>query len=371
MNRLSVKWRKNAIEFGKTLIVIMVGLIIGAILILCVSDEPRKVYSALLKGPLFSVSILEDGSFRLRGMSRFGTFIEDSITLTLVGLAVAIPFQARQFSLGADGQLILGALASALVSIYLPFPAFILLPLACFAALLAGFVWGWLPGVMKAKADMNEIVTTLMLNVIALQIFSYVVLNIIRDPNAGFIVTYLFQEAALLEPILARTHVTMLTFIIPFICIGIYILHSRSNLGYEIRTIGQNINFMRQMGMPAARTITLSMAIGGAIAGLAGFHIANAILKRLPLEFPVGLGFEGILVAILARNNPLLIIPVALLYGYLKTGAQIMERTTDVSREMVLIIQAIIILLIVSENLLPRVQHLFKPKLKKAPHDNA
>lgn len=352
--------KKNYIltELFKTVVVVGIGLLIGMVIVLFVSDEPRKVFDAILTGPLPSSTVLDDGTIRWRGMSRFGTFIEDSVTLALVGLAVAIPFRAMQFSLGADGQLFLGALASAAVSIYLPLPGFILIPLAFIAATLAGFFWGWLPGIMKAKAGANEIVTTLMLNVIAIQIFIFVVGNVMLDPQAGFIVTSFFQDNAILEPLIRRTNVTWMILVAPLVCLIAYVFISRTNHGFELRVVGQNPSFGRQMGMPVDRTVALSMALGGAVAGMAGFHIANAILKRLPSDFPVGLGFEGIVVALLARNDPRLIIPAAMFYGYLRAGAQVMERTTDVSREMVLVVQAIIILLIVSENLLPRIGQL-------------
>ncbi|SFS13905.1 ABC transporter permease [Yoonia litorea] len=341
-------------EVIKTLVVIVIGLLIGMVIVLFISEEPTKVFDAILTGPLPSASTLDDGTVRWRGMTRFGTFLEDSITLALVGLAVAIPFRAQQFSLGADGQMFLGALASAVVSIYLPLPGIVLIPLAFLAAVIAGFAWGWLPGVMKARAGANEIVTTLMLNVIAIQFFIYCVTFLMLDRQAGFIVTPFFQDAAILNPLIHRTNVTWMIAVAPLVCLLAYLFLSRTNMGYELRVVGQNPAFGRRMGMPVDRTVALSMALGGAAAGMAGFHIANAILKRLPSDFPAGLGFEGIVVALLARNDPRLILPAALFYGYLRAGAQVMERTTDVSREMVLVVQAIIILLIVSENLLPR-----------------
>lgn len=345
-------------EFGRTVVVIGIGLLLGALLVLLVSDEPAKVYAAILTGPLPTLKVGEDGAWVWRGMTRLGTFLEDSTTLALVGLAVAIPFRARQFALGADGQLFLGALASAAVSIYLPLPGFVLIPLACLAAIATGFLWGWVPGVMKAKAGANEIVTTLMLNVVAIQAYSYIVLNLMRDPAEGFIVTWDFLPQSILTPILAKTNVSILLILAPLVCLAVHWLLTRTTLGYEIRVVGENPNFARQMGMPVDRAVSLSMALGGACAGLAGFHIANAILKRLPSDFPAGLGFEGIVVALLARNDPRLIPFAALFYGYLRAGSQVMEATTDVSREMVLVVQAVIILLIVSRNLLPRLGRL-------------
>lgn len=344
-------------SFGQTLIAVAFGLMIGAVLVLCVSAEPLKVFQALLTGPLPTLKVADDG-WSLHGMTRLGTFLEDSITLALLGLATTIPFRARQFSLGADGQMFLGALAAGVVSIYLPLPGILLLPLAFLAAAVAGMAWGALAGVMKARAGANEIVTTLMLNVIAIQAYSYTVLNLIRDPKQGFIVSLPFQDGAVLTPIIAHTHVTWMLLAVPVICLMGHILMARSTLGYEIRVVGENPDFARQMGMPVARAVTLSMALGGALSGLAGFHIGNAVLTRLPSDFPVGLGVEGIVVALLARNDPRLILPAALFYGYLRAGSQVMESTTDVSREMVLVVQAVIILLIVSRNLLPRLSTL-------------
>lgn len=358
MSRAAIVKNHALKELMKTIVVVVIGLLIGMVIVLFVSEQPRRVFDAILTGPLPSSTVLDDGTVRWRGMARFGTFIEDSITLALVGLAVALPFRARQFSLGADGQLFLGALASAAVSIYLPLPGAILVPLAFLSATLVGFAWGWLPGIMKAKAGANEIVTTLMLNVIAIQFFIFMVSNVMLDRQAGFIVTPFFQDEAILSALIRRTNVTWMILVAPLVCLLAYVFLSRTNGGYELRVVGQNPEFGRQMGMPVDRTVALSMALGGAVAGMAGFHIANAILKRLPSDFPAGLGFEGIVVALLARNDPRLIIPAALFYGYLRAGAQVMERTTDVSREMVLVVQAIILLLIVSENLLPRLAQL-------------
>lgn len=377
MSMQASAWQKNILEFAKVMFVIIIGLLIGTVIIFFVSEEPGKAYNAILTGSLPKLFLSgdcgtllsifgEDCEWKWRRMSRFGIFLEDSITLALVGLAVAIPFRAWQISLGADGQLFMGALASGFVSIYVPLPPYALLPLAFLVAMLAGFAWGYLPGIMKAKAGANEIVTTLMLNVIAIQIFSYAILHLIRDPNAGFIVSHWFQDGAKLEPLINRTSVTWMILIAPVICaIGYYVM-SRTTVGYEIRVVGFNTNFARQMGMPVDRTIALSMAFGGAVAGVAGFHIANALLHRLPIDFPVALGFEGIVVALIARNDPRWIVPAALFYGYLRAGAQVMERTTDVSREMVLVVQAIIILLIISEKLLPRLAQLFRLKGRSA-----
>jgi len=130
----------------------------------------------------------------------------------------------------------------------------------------------------------------------------------------------------------------------------------RTPFGYELRMVGANLKFARYGGVNTPRTIILTMAISGAIAGLAGAHLAMGVNQKLIVNITVGLGFEGVVVALLARNNPLAVPIAALAYGYLRAGADVMERSTDVSREMVLIIQAIIILLITAERIMPIVQ---------------
>jgi simple sugar transport system permease protein len=269
-------------------------------------------------------------------------------------LAIAIPFRARQFSLGADGQMFLSALAAAAVSLFVGGPWYAVLPAAFAAALLTGFAWGLIPGWLKARYQANEIVTTLMLNLIAVQFYRLVISEYLRDPNAGFLVTPLLPAAAVLPGLITRTNVTAMLLLVPLAAVAAWLLLMRTTVGYEIRCVGQAPAFARQAGMPVTRAVVLSMALGGGFAAFAGIHIGNALLKRLPVDLTPGLGFEGLVVALLARNDPKSIPLAALFYAYLRTGAQAMERTTDVSREVVLVIQAFMILFIVADRLLPQ-----------------
>ncbi|HEV8688671.1 MAG TPA: hypothetical protein VGQ91_00125, partial [Ideonella sp.] len=174
-------------------------------------------------------------------------------------------------------------------------------------------------------------------------------------------------EAAVLPNLLARTNVTAMLLIMPPVVVGAWALLMRTTVGYEIRTVGQAPAFARQVGMPVERAVMLSMALGGAFAAFAGVHVSNALLKRLPVDLMPGMGFEGLVVALLARNEPRNIPMAAFLYAWLRAGAQAMERTTDVSREVVLVIQAFIILFVVAERLLPEwLQRALHPGAKEA-----
>jgi general nucleoside transport system permease protein len=340
------------LEWVRVITVIVAALVIGFVITLFVSEEPVAAYRDLLTGPLPRFSF-EDGEFAIRGLNRFGNWLEESISLILLGLAIAVVFRARQFSLGADGQVFLGALAAGIVSLYLQAPLVIHLTFVLLAAALAGFLWGLLPGLLKAYVGVDEIVSTLMFNFIAIQLYQFALIYWLRDPSEGFIATENFPESAILPLLIPGTRVSIALILTLVAVVAVWFLLARTPLGYEIRMVGANLRFAEYGGINTRRVIALSMAVSGILAGVAGAHLSNGLLKRLTLNLSPGIGFEGIVVALLARNDPKGVLIAGLFYGYLRTGAQIMERSTDMTREVVLIIQAIIILLITAERLWP------------------
>jgi simple sugar transport system permease protein len=363
MNR---KRKQFFLELLRIVLVILIALSLGFVITALVSEEPVEAYRELLTGPIPKISFGEDG-LQMRGINRFGNWIEDSITLTLVGLAVAFVFKANQFSLGAEGQIYLGAMAAGIISLFLPAPLAVNISLALVAAAVVGFMWGLLPGILKAYVGADEIVSTLMLNVIAIQIYNLLLIHWLRDPTAGFIGTEFFSENAVLPVVIPGTRVTIALFLAIVAVVAIWFVMARTPLGYEIRVIGANLKFAEYGGINTKRTIALSFAVSGLLAGLAGAQLATGLVKQLTLGISVGVGFEGIVVALLARNNPLAVPLAALFYGYLRTGAQIMERSSDVTREVVLIIQAIIILMVTAERLLPLIQAWWRKR--RSPED--
>lgn len=338
-------------ELIRVILVIAVALLIGFLITLAVSEEPLAAYSAFLLGPLPRFSL--EGGLHIANMNRFGNWLEESITLILLGLSVSIVFKAKQFSLGAEGQLLLGALAGGVVSLYVPAPPGIHLLLVLLAAAAAGFLWGLIPGVLKAYLHVDEVVSTLMFNVIATQLFNLFLIQWLRDPTAGYVGTVPFPDSAVMPLLLPGTRVTVALILAVLAVVAVWFLMNRTPFGYELKVLGSNRKFAEYGGVNTRRVIALSMAISGILAGLAGAHLANGLVKRLTLNLSPGIGFEGIVVALLARNDPLAVLVTGLFYGYLRTGAQIMERSSDVTREVVLIIQAIIILLVTAERLLP------------------
>jgi general nucleoside transport system permease protein len=342
-------------EILRISIAIFISLVLGFIITLLVSEDPIGAYQSFLTGPLTR-------------LNRAGEWIKESITLTLLGLAVVVVFKANIFSLGQEGQMVSGALVAGAIALFVPLPAILRIPLALVAAGLVGFLVGYLPGVLKAHLNANEIVSTLMINAIAIKFYDYILINFIKPPGAGYNASDFFPKEGVLPNFIPpffesayqlftqRANITIMIYIAIILVIAVYFIMFRTPFGYELRMVGANMKFARYGGVNIKRTITLAMAVSGIFAGLAGAHLAMGVHQKLIVNISVSLGFEGIVIALLARNNPLAVPFTALAYGYLRAGADIMERSSDVSREMVLVIQAIIILLVTAERVLPMVQ---------------
>jgi len=318
----------------------------------------------------------------LSKFNRFGDWIEESITLILVGLSVAIAFRANLFSMGTEGQLLLGALVSGSIALFVPLPTILRIPLAIVAAMVVGFAWGWIPGYLKAHLDANEIVSTLMLNAIALKMYDYFLIFHIKAPDAGYNASDFFPEEGILPSFIPnlpffertyalfsdKTNITIMVYALIIAVIVAYYLINRTPFGYKLRMVGANIKFARYGGIDTKKTTMLVFAISGIFGGLAGAHLSMAIHTKLIANISVGMGFEGIVVAILARNNPLLIPITGLAYGYLRAGANIMERSSDMSREMIFVIQALIILFVTAERFLPTIQKRIEERKENNSH---
>ena len=317
-------------------------------------EQSRLAFEALLLGPIERVN-------------RWGVWIQDAITLILLGLSFAIVFRAQQFSLGAEGQLYFGALVSGIIALNSPtIPGILLIPVIILASGTAGFIYGLIPGALKAYLGANELVSTLMLNAIATRFFDMVLTYQLKPPDAGYVATERFGENAILPVIVESTQVTIAVFILAAVIVIAWLLIRRTPLGYEIRIIGSNLKFADYGGVNSKRTIMLVMAISGIVAGLAGMHLATGIHRQLVKDIAFALAFEGVVVALLARLNVLVVPFTGLLYAYLRAGAQFMERDANVSFEVVRMIQAIIILLITAEALVS----FFQQRQKRADADD-
>lgn len=337
--------RSSIIDLTITLATILLALLLGCLVILFVKrDDPSKAIeaiTALFTGPLTRIG-------------RTGRWLEVATNLIIVGLSVTIAFRARQFSLGAESQILVGAMVAAVIAIFVPLPPILAIVVPTLAAMVAGFLVGLLPGVMKAYLNANEIVSTLMINAIIARLFDAILTYILKPAGAQTTQSDPILDNAALPRFEELLGIDLGNFNLGVIfailaTIGVWLLLTRTRFGYEIRTIGANEKFARYGGIDTKRTIALSFAIGGAVAALCGVHLSLGVHQRLLLAFTGGLGFDGITVALLARNNPLIVPLAALFYAYLLVGGDRMEGVASVGSEIVQVIQAIIMLLITAQ----------------------
>src|SRR5260221_2139695 len=220
----------------RALFSVVAALLIGFVFLLILNTDPVNAYANLLGGPL---SLL----------NRWGNWTNDALALTLLGLAITLVFRAQLFGLGAEGQIYLGALAAGAVALYVPgLPAAIHIPLALAAGCAAGFLWGLLPGVLRAYMGANELVSTLMLNPIGIAFYE-LCLQAIRVPLTGSVVSAEFPTSAQLPQIVNGASVTVAVFYAAVAVIVTWLIMQRRPLGYEIRIIGENMPFARYGGI--------------------------------------------------------------------------------------------------------------------------
>ncbi len=320
----------------RTLIAILVGVIISVVLIYIISETPAYALKQFLLGPLLS-------------KSRLANVIENASPIIFCGVAIAIAFQAKQFNIGAEGALFLSAAVGTAFAVSTHMPAFFHIILVLVVAGLTGAIWGWVPGVLKAKWGASELVSSLMMNYVAYFAGLYLINSHFRDKDAGFLVSLRLPETAWLPQLIpgTRLHIGILLSII-FALLGYYFLYHTTS-GYEIRTTGNNAKFAKFGGINVVKVVILSQVISGMVAGIGGMTEVMGLHHRFNWQNSPGYGWDGVIVAIIGRNHPILIIFAALFLSYLRVGSQVLNLMADVPSELVAVIQAIIIILITAE----------------------
>jgi len=323
-------------RFKKNIAVILsvaLALLISFIIILFVSDEPLNALKAFILGP-FSTS------------RRFGNLIEKTIPLIFTGLAASVMFQAKQFSLIADGAFVIGGLVATILALKLNLPPILTILIIFIMSSIAGGACALIPAYLKSRWKTNEFVVSMMMNSI-LQLFAlYILLNVIRDPNSGFVASFLIPEKYHLPILIPGTRIHFGLIIAPIVTILAYIMIYKTKLGYNIRMVGFNPNFALYSGAKLSFIIFIVQIIGGIVAGLGGAVEILGMYDRYQWQTSPGLGFDGMTVAILASNNPLMVPLGALFIAYIRTGADVMARTSEVPNEMVYIIQGLVMIFI-------------------------
>jgi general nucleoside transport system permease protein len=324
-------------------VAILLALLIGAVVIILSSPLIHGFDLAL---PLIAYRALAEGSFG--SFNAVVNTLVNATPLVLAGLAVGIGFKAGLFNIGAQGQFLLGAVCATIAAIALSdASAWIAIPVAVLAGMAGGLAWGFIPGFLKAFTGAHEVVTTIMLNFVAIQIVSYIISGPLRGENVTFARTDSILAASL--PILLGRNGHMgIIFAAVSVPIAWWLLY-RSTVGFEIRTVGANPNAARYAGMHPRWIIILTMSLCGLLAGLAGAAEILGEVRYMPASYGTTVGFDAIAVALLGRAHPVGILFAGLLFGAMQAGAGLMQVQAGVPAQMVGLLQAIILFFLAAE----------------------
>lgn len=312
-------------------VAVLLALIIGAIVIACLGKNPLEGYAAMIQGSLGDAA-------------KLSKTLERACPLVFTGLAASFAYKCGVFNLGGEGQFIMGGCATAACVLGLGLEGPAGLALGLLAGIVAGAVWGLLPGVMKITRGLNEMITTIMLNYVAMYFMEYIYKNAYTDN--GLPKTIAIPQSSRLPEVLG-THVG----VIMAIALGIFIWYVifRTSLGFKIRAVGMNPIASRVNGFPVRRLVLLAFIISGAMAGLGGaVELLGKTPYRLAAGFGSGFGFDGVAIALIAQLNPIAAILVAFLFGVLSTGGTMMQSVIGVPTAIVEIIRGLIIIFAVA-----------------------
>ena len=329
------------------LLAVPVALIFGAVLILALGANPIEAYRVLVQGAFGNVS----------GLTQ--TLVK-ATPLLLLGLGITIAFRGGVINIGGEGQLIVGALAATAFSIgFDHLPRLAMIPLTLLVSLLSGAIWGGIPGVLKAKLGVNEILSTVMMNAIALQLANFLLRGPMIDPHEIEMGTQIAQSALLpqaswLTRLVPRTLLHSGAILAVIMAILVYIFLWRTTIGYRIRAVGLNPDAARFAGIPVRFYQALSLILGGAFAGLAGAVEVLGVHHRMLEGLSGGYGFSGIVAALFGKLHPLGLIPASALFGGLLVGADRMQRAMQVPSSLITALLGLIVLFVVSSEIWAR-----------------
>ena len=335
MNEGKAKLNVRAvIEKNMSAAALILALIIGGVIIFICGYNPFEAYASIFEGAFL-------------GKTAICQTLVQATPLIFAGLSYVIAKRVNLINLGIEGQLYMGALGAALVAlipVQLPMPVWIISALV--SAMIFGGVYAGVVGVMKVKFGSNEVIATMMLNTIAQNFISYMVNYPLKEEGKTLAQSRLFDQAAWLPKLLDKTQLTIGILIAVVVCIGIKLLFDRTKFGYDSRCVGLSLPASETAGIKIGRVMIVAMFISGAVAGLLGGTHVLGNDHRLIADFSSGYGFDGIAVAALAGDSPVAVIISGIIFGALRAGSMVLNRTTGIPTEFIDVIQACIILLV-------------------------
>ena len=320
-----------------TVLMVIVALLIGAILVILSENSPLEAYSMMLKGAF-------------GGKQKIAELFVKLIPTLIMALGVSIAYRAQLWNIGAEGQFIMGSVASMAVALYIPLPLFIRIPLSFIVAVLAGGLWAGLAGWLKTRFNSNEVITTLMLNYIASYFLLYLINGPMQDPYSDLSQSDLVPEGMRLGKLLGDTYRLNTGLFIMIGIVIIMIFFWRTSLGYKVDLTGQGEKVATYAGINVKKTVIITMCISGAFSGIAGWIETFGITYRLMDGIAGDAGNIATIVALLGSLNVYGIIAAAGFFSILLCGGATMQRMTEVPYSVVDVIQGLIIIFVIAKN---------------------
>jgi general nucleoside transport system permease protein len=365
-------WAANTVTV--TVLSIVLAMVVGGILIIVSDPDVLDTYSYLTARPsdalsaswtvvsdayadLFKGAIVDPAAVRgwidgSNGWQAVFAPISETLTYTapivFTGLSVALAFRGGLFNIGAQGQAVLGTIVAALAGFLLPLPIVLAVIVAVIAGAAGGALWGYVPGILKARAGAHEVITTIMLNYVATLFLTWIVLQSgVHDPDRPDAISKPVDSAARLPHLLGDGLRVNLGIVLAVLATwAVAWLLNQSTFGFELRAVGANPDAARTAGMSVTRTYTLLMVVAGGLAGLGGATQVLGTAYTLTPAVAGNIGFDGLLVALLGRNRPWGVLLAALLFGALRAGGNRMQSFSGISLELVTVLQALIVIFI-------------------------
>ncbi len=326
----------------------LAALAVGAVMLLLLGVNPFEAYSALWTGAFGSTNA-------------FAETLVKATPLLLVALGICISFRGDVINIGGEGQMIVGAILATWVGLtFTGLPGWLVIILAMLFGFIGGGIWGGIPGFLKAYFRVNEILSTVMMNAIAVQLMNFMLRGPMIDPAQAELASQIPQTARLLDafrlPRWVPTRLHLGALIAVVLAVLVYILLWRTTLGYRIRAVGQNPHASRYGGINVKRYVVLSLLLSGAFAGLAGAIQVYGVNYRMITDgsasgFTGSAGFNGIVAALFGQLHPIWSIPASILFGALLVGANSMQRVVQVPSALVIALNGLVVVFVVSSEI--------------------
>jgi general nucleoside transport system permease protein len=314
------------------ILAVLIAMAVGAILLAAVGENPIYVYATLAEGGLV-------------GWPNLSVSLQLTTPLIFTGLAVALSFRAGLWNIGAEGQMLMGALAAGILGYAVSLPAALHIPLCVAAAFLGGALWAAVPALLRVCLSVNELVVCLMMNPIALLLTGYVSARVLKAPGPTNKLPDIL-DSAILPNFSLFSQLNAGIFIALLVCGVVTLVNSATVRGFEWKILGVNPRFAHYSGINVGRNALAVFMVSGGIAGLAGAEQVLGVYKAYYDNFSPGYGFDGIAVAMLAKNNPTGVLFAAFLLGAMNAGSAVLQMTMGVSKYLVQVLQFIIVLVL-------------------------